>query len=303
MKFKDLRAFEQIVCYDATSVNAGLLRYSSRKGSYLLKDGHPSIKTVYNQEIGIFIDENLYIPLKMSKQLFTAREAKVYYRTLGEKMPDLYQVIRFKLAVKVFNASLKKIGMQEYVFPEDILHNVWYEEALEDAKPGDTRRCVVISGYEGYQEPAYQLINNDCLLFADTILYRRTEECYKPVSPILKFRWSGLDFINAKIEGLEYIFYRGQDHKLVYLDAFVITRPINHELMVIFSRCSPDFGDLYQSFGGKLHKICSFDPQTSFSRLNDIEILVSRSKWLGGADQNEEMHFQKDENGLFVKVN
>lgn len=152
MKVTGLSASVQIVCYDAKSVDAGLLQSLFRKGSYLLKDGRTSTQTVYNQECGIFIDEHLYIPLKMSKQLLTAREAEIYYRSLGKEMPDLYQIIRFKLAVEDINASLKRIGMQEFTFPTDILHQVWYDEALKDAKSGDMRRCVVISGYENYQK-------------------------------------------------------------------------------------------------------------------------------------------------------
>ena len=91
MKLSGLSESKQVFCYDAKVINAGLLRKSSCSGNFLLKNGSTSSFVIYNQEAGIFIDENLYIPLKMSKQLFTAKEAKIYFDILGVKMPDLYQ--------------------------------------------------------------------------------------------------------------------------------------------------------------------------------------------------------------------
>lgn len=301
MKVTGLSASAQIVCYDAQSVDAGLLQSSSRKGSYLLKDGSISAQTVYNQECGIFIDEHLYIPLKMSKQLLTAREAEIYYRSLGKKIPDLYQVIRFKQAVEEINTSLKRIGMQEFVFPADILHQIWYEEALKDAKSGDMRRCVVISGYENYQKPSYLQIDKDCLLFADTILYRRTEECYEPISPILNFSWSGIDFLSAAIGETNYDFYRKKDLKLVYLGKNMNIRLLDHELIGTSDT-------LYQSLDGKLHKISSFSDDMSYSRHNDTQKVVISSyneyimEGIVESAWYDETYFQKNENGLFVKV-
>ncbi len=301
MKATGLSASRQIVCYDAKSVDAGLLQSSKCKGSYLLKNGEISAQTVYNQEWGIFIDEHLYIPLKMTKQLLTAHEAEVYYHSLGEQMPDLYQIVRFKLAVEDVNASLTRIGMQDFVFPEDILHNVWYEEALKEAKSGEMRRCVVISGYPDYQKPSYQQIDEDYLLFADTILYCRTEECYEPVSPVLKFNWSGIDFLCAEIAEKNYNFYRGKDLKLVYLGRGTVIDLVDNELLVTGR-------SLYQNFEGKLYEVCSLDDNTSYSRCNNtgqIVITTSHEYVLDGILEsawNIKTYFQKNEEGLFVKV-
>lgn len=291
----------QTICYDAKNVDAGLLQSSSRKGSYLLKDGSVSTQTVYNQECGIFIDEHLYIPLKMSKQLLTAREAEIYYRSLGEKAPDLYQIVRFKLAVKEINASLKRIGMYDFVFSEDILHNVWYEEALKDAKPDDTRRCVVIFGYKNYQKPSYLQIDKDCLLFADTILYRRTEKCYEPISPVLQFGWAGIDFLSAAIGETNYDFYREKDLKLVYLGKNMNVRLLDHELIGTSDA-------LYQSLEGKLHKISSFGDDILYSSHDDTQQIVISfyneyiMEGIVEAAWYDETYFQKNGNGLFVKV-
>ena len=302
MKATGLSASMQIVCYDAKSVDAGLLQSSRCKGSYLLKNGEISVRTVYNQEWGIFIDEHLYIPLKMTKQLLTAHEAEVYYRSMGEQMPDLYQIVRLKLAVEEVNSSLKKIGMQDFVFPEDILHNVWYEEALKDAKSGEMRRCIVISGYPNYQKPSYQQIGKDCLLFDDTIFYQRTKECYEPVSPVLKFNWSGIDFLCAEVAGTDYNFYRGKDLKLVYLGSGTKIDLVDNEVLVT-ARC------LYQNLEGKLYEVCSLDDNASYSRCKDtgqIVITVPGEYILDGILEcawNDKTYFQKNENGLFVKVN
>ena len=301
MKATGLSASMQIVCYDAKSVDAGLLQSSKCKGSYLLKNGKISAQTVYNQEWGIFIDEHLYIPLKMTKQLLTAREAEVYYRSMGEQMPDLYQIVRFKLAVEDVNSSLKRVGMQDFVFPEDILHNVWYEEALKDAKSSEMRRCIVISGYPSYQKPSYQQIDKDCLLFDDTIFYQRTEECYEPVSPVLKFNWSGIDFLCAEIAGTDYNFYRGKDLKLVYLGRDINIRVLDYELIGTSDT-------LYQNLEGKLHKVCPLSDDMSYSRCDKPGQIVIASyneyvmEGIVESAWNDETYFQKDENGLFVQV-
>jgi len=301
MKVTGLSASIQTNCYDANEIDAGLLKSSFYAGHYLLKNGSYSKCTVYNQECGIFIDDYLHIPLKQSKQLLTAREAEIYFLSLGKKIPNLYQAVRLKQAVDAVNLSLTRIGMQEFVFPRDILHNIWYEEALKTANSRDVRRCVVISEQKDYQRPSYLFIDDNCLLFADTILYRRSQECYEPLSPILKFSWSGIDFISAVIEHTSYDFYRGKDLKLVYLGKNTDVHPLDNELIDVSNT-------LYQNYNGQLYKIDSFSQRISYFRSNGKKVVMTTEveehyidAILEYAGYNE-LHYQKDTNGLFVQI-
>jgi hypothetical protein len=238
----------------------------------------------------------------MSKQLFTAQEAKVYFDILGVKIPDFYQIVRLKLALEKVNSSLRKVGMEEFVIPTDVLKNLWYEEALECPKSDEVRRCVVISEYGNYQKPSYQKFNNSCLLFNDTLLYHRTNDCYEPISPVLVFNWSGIDFLRADVGGANYVFYRGKDNKLVFLGIDCDIEFMNHELIHISTH-------VYQCCDGKLHDICYVsDHILNYSYDKNANQLV--------IDYEEEYciekitecidriycYFQKNENGVFVEV-
>lgn len=302
MKLSSLSASKQLFCYDAKVIDAGLLRSSSCQGNFLLKNGQTSTYPVYNQEAGIFIDENLYIPLKMSKQLFTAQEAKVYFDILGVKIPDFYQIVRLKLALEKVNSSLRKVGMEEFVIPTDVLKNLWYEEALEYPKSDEVRRCVVISEYGNYQKPSYQEFNNSCLLFNDTLLYHRTDDCYEPISPVLVFNWAGIDFLRADVGGVNYVFYRGKDNKLVFLGVDCYIEFMNHELIRILTH-------VYQCCDGKLHEICYVsDHSINYSydkNANQVVVSYEDEYVLDGITEERWekcIYFQKNENGVFVEV-
>lgn len=302
MKVTSLSASGQEFCYDANFVNAGLLQSPYRSGNFLLKNGSTSTWTVYNQECGIFVDDLLYIPLKMSKQLFTAREAEIYYSNLDAKVPDLYQIVRLKLAVEQVNSSLKKVGMEDFVIPTDVLKNVWYKEAMGGASSAECRRCVVILEREGYQKPSYQQINSSCLLFADTILYHRTEECYEPISPVLVLSWSGIDFLCANVGNENYVFYRGKDHKLVFLGIGCDIKILNDELIHISKQ-------VYHSHDGKLHDVCYVDDNImnySYDKnANQVVISYEEEYCIEGIPECIDKvycYLQKNENGVFVEV-
>ena len=302
MKITGLSASEQIICYDAKCVDAGLLHGSYRKGYFFLKNGSISPYPVYNQEFGVFIDQHLFIPLKMSKKMFTAREAKIYFKTLGAKIPDFYQIVRLKLALENFNSALEQVGMKDFVLPSDVLDSVWYEEALESYhREEETRRCVVISEYDNYQKPCYQEFNNSCLLFDNSFLYKRTVDCYEPISPVLVFSWFGIDFFRATIDEKDYLFYRGKENKLIFLGIDCDIEILNHELIHISN-------NVYQSHEGKLYELCyacdslsyHYDDATkrvSISYEDEYVMgVIPESRW------REYIYFQKDENGLLIEV-
>ncbi len=214
----------------------------------MLKNGKSSKSTVYDQECGIFIDEHLYIPLKISKQQLTAHEAEIYYLSLGQKIPDLYQAVRFKLAVSDVNRSLGRIGMKDFCFPSNILQDVWYKEACKNARPGEKRRCVVILEDDGYVRPEYQIIDNSYLLYESINLYHRSDECFDPVSLELVFSLNGFDFLTFTDGYTEYDFCRGKDLKLFFLG-------INTSVSFLASGFIAVDDVLYENNDGKLVKV------------------------------------------------
>ena len=296
-------ASKKCVCYDASSVVAGLLHRSSQEGYYLLKNGSISPYTVYNQENGIFIDDALYLPLKMTKQPLTAKEAKLYADSLKVKLPDLYQIMRLKMAVQKVNSSLRKVGMEDFCLISDVLKNVWYKEALEEAASNETRRFVVISSYDKhYRSPSYKLIDENCLLFADTLLYQRIGDGYEPLRPVLKFTWSGMDFLSVYIGKDEYVFYRGYNLKLMFLGKNIDVCLLDDEVMEIS-------GSFYQVLDGKLYKFFTYSGTYTFScpeNENDLLLLsFDNDCTIDGILESSgyfTYYFQKNEDGIFVEM-
>ena len=286
----------------AGCVDGDLLRHSSKAGHYLLKNGKVSPDTVYNQENGIFIDDVLYLPLKMTKQLLTAEEARLYADSLKVILPDFYQALVLKHAVERVNDSLRRIGMADFCLPSDVLKDVWYQEALETSAPDEVRRFVVIlSCNKHYYHPSYKLIDNNCLLFADTQLYQRTEDGYKSLFPVLGFTWSGIDFLSVNIGKDEYVFYRGSGPKLHYLGKNINVCLVDEEIIEIS-------GHFYQLLDGKLYEFFTYSGYYTFSRPgneNGMIVLSFDDEYVIDGILESSGYFaycfQKNEDGVFVE--
>lgn len=309
MKVECFNASAQTICYDAKDADDGLLKDSRYEGYYLLKDGTRSFDTVYNQEAGVFADDNLYLPLSvMAKPAFGAGEAKDYFSGIGEEVPDLYEIVRLKLTCGRVNDSLEKIGMGGYALPKNILAKVWYKEALEDAKPSEKRRCVVIKHYGDYTEPVYSLPDNDCLLFDNSLVYARTADCFEPVRMSLICSWEGFDFLSAEIGGASYNFYRGKDLKPVFLgkrtsDAAASVKVYSNELIGIEQDSELK---VYQKLNGKLLFTGIKGYNTCVSRIwvaakeDKIEVTYSDFNYTYLEDIENTLTYRKNENGLYV---
>lgn len=307
MKILSSYASGRIVCHDAQQEIAGLLQSSDKSGYYLLKDGSVSPWTVYDQEWGVLIDEHLCLSLKMSKTRLSAREVSLYCQTLGVKLPSLYQICRYGVALKKINASLQKIGMGDFgaLFADsgktNVFRDIWYQEAVEDPAVSGKRFCILINKLSWFEEPSCELIDGKYMLYDKSMLYKFEENKYVPVPLKAVLRWEDLDFFSVETEGISYDFYRGKDLALVYLGQNVEVEFLDKEL-VFFNNT------LWQNQDGKLYKIEVFGNGISYRRdvaTDTVEISLYGEYTLDGISQDswtDIYSFRKNGKGRYVQV-
>ncbi len=298
-----VEASKQVFYYDATKGGSCLLSSSQQAGYFLLKDGSKSFHTVYDQECGIFIDENLYIPLKLSKQKFTAHEARLYYETMEQKIPDLYKIVRLQQALYEVNQSLKAVGMQDYCFSGNVLEDLWYEENLSKADKDAKRRCIIINEYGDYTRPEYQLLRDDYLLYDKRLVYHKEEGKYHPKALTLCLTLSDVDILF--LNGL--IFWRGKDKCLNYLPA-----DNGVDLIVLgkdLIRCE---NVLYQACDQGLVKVAKLDEENLY-RHTDINICsdtefetkeysIMTQEGIPYAEYLTVKKYQKNDKGIYAEI-
>ncbi len=257
------------IWYNAQKFEVGLLAASAVQGHYLLKNGQKSIVPVYDQEYGVFIDENHYIPLKFSTRPLTYREAEVYYQSIGGEMPDLYEAVRLSLAVDSVNAALEKIGMSEFIFSAPVLSSVWYKQAVPE-NSREKRRCIVIAPYGDFNRPEYLVLDKGYLLYKQTALYKLEEDCYKPLALTLEFNCSQTDFFTASDGRDTLCLYRGSDLKLVPLGINVFISMVSDDIIIIDNHYC-------QCWNGKLLPLHGYNLYCSLTRVSDNEFFIYES--------------------------
>lgn len=125
-----------------------IMKKSPKLGSYLLKDGRISVETVFAQEEGVFLEENIWVPvasLVSGEEKFNAVQAVAYCLerglrplTLGELFPLLEYSKR-----NVFNNALCAIGKCFCSVVKDPLSACWYQEVLFDKNAGNRSLIAV----------------------------------------------------------------------------------------------------------------------------------------------------------------
>lgn len=312
MKISSFNASGRIVCHDAQQANTGLFQSSDKSGYYLLKNGSVSPWTVYDQEWGILIDEQLSLSLKMSKTKLSAQEVLIYCQTLDVKLPSLYQICRYSAALKKINASLEKIGMGDFgkLFADDntinVFRDIWYQEAADNATNTNNKRyCILIDKLHDFQEPSCEIIDKEYMLYDKSMLYRfdkeHTPEEYVPAPLQLIFSWEGLDFLSLETPEGSYDFYRGKDLKVVYLGRNVKIRVFDKELVNIDNT-------LWQNQDGKLYKIDSFGAEISYQRDENtgvVELRDSETFVFDGIPEywTDVYSLHKNDSGRYVQTN
>lgn len=296
METKNLSASNGVIFYDATKTDGKLFRQSEKNGYYLLKNGSCSSITVYGQEKGIFIDEDLYIPLKFSCEKVTFHEAQIYYDLMQEKMPDLYKIIRLQQGCARINNSLERIGLKDNLLSNNILQDYWYEEAHKPGKE-EKRYCIIISETENYVRPQYELIDSDRLLFENSLLCRKCEKVYAPESLTLIVNILGVDILS----GAGVVFYRGADLKLMPLSGWIHER---NYIEVYGQDLVQVNGILYQVYKGKLEKIHCLSDKYYHLCLNEDSSQIEIYEEYDNQERDmplcrETMVYKKNQDGLY----
>lgn len=150
MEKNNLKACGPIDWLDASS-STGYAAQAMAKGeysggAYLLKNGEVSEETVYNQEAGVLINHDLYVPLaKQPKQKLTAVEAETYAQIEGMEIPSLEDLVRLSWSYANVNKALDRIGCGWMCTEAPLFSNLWYKGAIAGAKEdGEKRQLLFI---------------------------------------------------------------------------------------------------------------------------------------------------------------
>lgn len=135
---------DQIHCYEQSKQTG----YFPQAGDFLLKNGYASRTTVYDQEAGIYINANLYLRLTFPEKSLTYEECQVYCKMNNVRIPEYFELRQIAKSREAINQSLQAIGMNKYALPEDILHECWSKESLEQAaeeeKTDEKKRVLLV---------------------------------------------------------------------------------------------------------------------------------------------------------------
>lgn len=290
---------KQMVCFSAKELGSGVHDKSTFAGAYLLKDGSVSWPTVYDQEKGILLNGNLYLDLNISAKKFSFDEAKALYSALGEKTPDLYQLICLQNAVSAVNNSLKAVGMADCVLPDNVLESVWCEDYLKKPSP-DEKRCVIIRSVGDDIEPYYDCPTEDSLILGCTQFFIKDGISYKQCDFILLCNWKGLDFLAVEENKDTFYFYR-TNLQIHYLGKDCRIEILSDDLIKIND-------DVYQNRYGDLHYLLTKQPWEYICGVSADGSFNIREECVDGYD-NEGRHttvyekvFRKNKDGFYEKV-
>jgi len=254
---------------------------------------------VYDREKGILLNNNMYLDLDISAKKFSFDEAKALYSALGEKAPDLYQLICLQNAVNAVNNSLKAVGLSYCVLPENVLESVWCKDYLEKPSSGD-KRCVIIRPVEDYVEPYYYCPTEESLLLGNTQFFLKDGISYKQCDFILLCNWKGLDFLAVDKDENTFYFYRTNDLRIHYLGKDCLMEILSDDIIKVND-------DIYQAIDGALHYILT---KNRWEYIGDASYgsFCIFEEYLDGYD-HEGRHtavckkvFRKNKEGFYEKV-
>ncbi len=114
-------------------------------GDYLLKDNSVSISTQWDQEKGILIDSsgNYLSLINFPCFAVSGAEALGYCKAVGVQLPSKESLKTLGDVLPAVNQSLKCVGLDNMLIPQNPVQNCWSKEDVIDGKTG-IRRIVVI---------------------------------------------------------------------------------------------------------------------------------------------------------------
>ena len=132
-------------------------------GDYLLKDGTHSEHTVYDQELGIYINMNQYLELDMPQQDLSMEQVSIYLKMKQKNLPDYFDLRQVEKVVPLINKSLAAVGMKDYALPEDVVGNVWCVEnfaAEKEKGQEETKKRLLLIGQKNNVDNRYLLLDD-----------------------------------------------------------------------------------------------------------------------------------------------
>ncbi len=214
-----------VVCHDAAEVVKTMAPVDFSFNQYLLKDGSVSSHPVYNQETGVFVNPSLVMDLHISKSPMTVHMAKLFYKLVDKSVPSMFQVLLLQMNHSKVEKRLADIGMSGAIDPYP-LESVWYKEALENAKPNESRWVITFQPREGFYEPECDCLSvwhtGTCagedtvrqFLIGRKVLLELDKGNFYPRHFDLLGGWNNFDlltFSSSSNPNLQWLFFRRRD--------------------------------------------------------------------------------------------
>lgn len=153
-----------------------------RAGHYLFHDGRAVEYTEYEQEKGIFIDQEKYLNVEnMPQELMTAEEVMNFCADHNVEVPFLADLLPLKRSyqgvkmIDVVNRSLRRIRPNVKLL-SDPLNSCWYRERLNSAEPEEKRGLIIVNNIHGIQSSPSIIIDDGVAIvspYGDLMLQTR----------------------------------------------------------------------------------------------------------------------------------
>lgn len=115
-------------------------------GCYLLKNQDFSEKPVYNQEWGIYLNENDFIYLKMPEGGFCKSELPWVLNGFNIKLPSKEQIELLEQKIPQVDYALSQIGMKDFRVIRDAVETCWYEGLADGNISSLEKRRIFVFG-------------------------------------------------------------------------------------------------------------------------------------------------------------
>lgn len=270
-----------------------------RAGYYLFYDGRKVTYTAFEQEKGIFINQQSYIPLDcINPSLMNKSSVLAYCEKNNLRLPylcELMPILRQVQGNKVWgaiNAAFKAIQREDCVLPKNVLENCWFQEIMDEADDVHLRRLILVENLGEVRVSNSMIIDDgNCIVTPNGEVWVKKGGLYQPTDFIFWSAYEGLKLL--LVEDL-YIF-RLQYGTLSYIG--MNPRRAGEDVLL----CSSGVYQL-RSDGLRLMQLSSGN--VSFDEWGQLLIQTS-DEFYGGSEQwihDVDVDYYKKTNGLWEHV-
>lgn len=152
------------------------------KGNFLYKNGEIHQHSSWQQEKGIFINNDLYVSLQhpnLGSQKLSRKSLETYCKSFDVMLPGLYELVLLQEALYEVNKSIKYDLQRPDLCFNNALEDCWFNEALNYPEDEQySRRVVVIKSLSDSFIPSCEIFGNgDCVL-AGNVGYIKSGNSY-----------------------------------------------------------------------------------------------------------------------------